>query len=357
MREGSLPWRQLCAVWPIATTATIFLCLAITTGHAKGDYELVAQGGLVDNPMKVGPRRVPDYVVDECNKYFARIGRSDESAQIECLAAMGFPAKRNYVVPSCNLATACLSFPDSTWDDVVRRVEDADITIRHATHFRFEPKSGDKNSTYKLIAHAVVDLSHLQANLPHFVSLALPDNSCEQHTKSTGHGERIDGDAYVFTMRLRTDIRACGLGIHDVGSFNSRIEVRLHASVDDGELVLRSDVSYHPGPKPHLVKLVEELERVGNAITGQIFRMGLGRQFDEQIKNAVDEAANASQDLIREKVDVPGMAAFKARVEKASMFLYKNRLFLGIPASAEIPAAAVCDLQAEIAKVNKPVCR
>ena len=317
----------------------------------------------MDNPLSAGPPKLPLGVIQFCQSQV-------NLSHAECLAQTGWPPGRESIAPpktlACNM-NGCRDIPPAKWDILVQRFDETDVQIQYGTWFSLAPGSSIE-SDWKLRSETQLLLINLQNTIDYQVRKSIPARTCETDTTVESRNDTASGDTYTYSARLRTDVRSCTTVpcfpnvwescsvVNDVGRLFNTINVRVRVYIDGDNLKARVDSEFVKGDVPANMKALFKLEEVFNFATGQIFRSGNQRMYNEAMQTAIQKSVEQSGEKLSRKINVPGAQAFKYRTESATTEMTSKGAILKFRMSASIPSAVVCDVRQALQDMNNFRC-
>lgn len=327
---------------------------------------VLAQGpDWVTNPLNAGPPRLPAGIIMFCK---SQTGMS----HAECLARSGFPPGREALPPAltplaCNM-NGCLDIPPAKWDLLKQPFGDQEVQIQYATWFNLSPSSGTAED-WKLKSESQLLLINLQNNIDYQVRRSIKPKTCQVDTTVESRNDSVSGDTYTYAALLRTDVRSCTSvpcvpniwdqcdAIVDVGRLYNTINVRTRVYVDGENLRARVDSEFIKGDVPENMKVLFKLEEAFNFSTGQIFRSGNQRMYDEAVQDALRSAVEQSGEKLVQRIAVQGARAFKLRPGATRMEMTGKGVVLKLGMNASVPPSMICEVRAALAEMNGFQCR
>ncbi|MET0273627.1 MAG: hypothetical protein ABW360_11610 [Phenylobacterium sp.] len=356
-----------------------------------------AQPGEVPNPFPVGPSTLPAQVIADCK------ARPDWTPA-HCLAMSGYPAgpredgDRAAAVVARAAKFACMPQPSAGgW----RRISSPewqkgpDVSVGaiplaywHTTAFGLKldrPADADPPpETLTVRATTDIDLGAFRALVLNSLAAEAPNkDTCEETLKSHDYRFRVHDGIVSAGFDTTVERAACSnypcveasntcignictpqpttcvakqpLGQHTVG-----VDVDIAPKVENGDLVFRMTSRLDErGGLPASLRVLGQLERLWNAATFNVatFRSNNYGIALEQLQDAATRTAAMSRDLFRQRVNVPGLEAYRFTLSQPRMYSVplkdgSERVRMEVISQADVPATLACPVTTALARYN-----
>jgi hypothetical protein len=354
-----------------------------------------AQPGEVANPFSVGPSTLPAQVIADCK------ARPDWTPA-HCLAMSGYPnGPREDADQAAEAAArgsqfACMpQMGNREWRVIkpTRFERGPDIPgvtptpWWHSTTFLLKldkpPASDPPPET--LTVRTVTDLDFwdmrgvvtrmLQAQAPHSDSCERPVNSHDYRFSVhdgiiTGGFDVTAGAAQCGQMPcMKTD--RCVLGVCGIpypstcekkvtlGTQTVGVDVDIVPAIQGNDLVFKLNSRFDDrGGPPQSLRMLGDLERLWNAATfnAATFRSNNYGVALEQFAAAAEQVAAMSGEIMRQRVNVPGLQAYRFRMENPRFYTVQQagaeRVRMTVDAQGDVPASLACPVSRAMAQYN-----